>query len=46
MKRKDMLDIIGGIDENFIEEATPKTFAARRCFALYRRQRAFLLPQA
>ena len=30
MKRKDMLDIIGGIDENFIEEATPKTFAAKR----------------
>lgn len=30
MKREDMLDIIGGIDEDFIEEATPKTFAAKR----------------
>lgn len=36
MKREDMLDIIGGIDESFIEEAAPKTFAVKHRLTMRR----------
>lgn len=36
MRKEDMLDIIGEIDESFIEEAAPKTFAAKRLLSVRR----------